>query len=125
MPKRLAVEEALELICGPRMQFYGPPQENLEDIAASWTPYVKRAIETKGGLDGTDVCMLMVILKAVRQVRGYHRDSVVDVAGYAEIAEVINDDEAFEMFVVRAAGKIKSRKARGRFINKFFDKEGE
>ena len=123
MPRRLAVEEALDLICGPRMQFYGPPQENLEDIASSWTPYVRRAIEAKGGLDGTDVCMLMIILKAVRQVRGYHLDSVTDIAGYAELAEVLNDDDAFEMFVLRAAEKIKDRKDRARFIRRFLKEE--
>jgi len=29
--KKLTPEEALDLICGPRMEFYGPPQENLQD----------------------------------------------------------------------------------------------
>ena len=124
MVRKFAVEEALDLICGPRMAYYGPPNENLEDIAASWTPYVKRALEVKGRLDGTDACMMMVILKAVRQVRGYHRDSVVDVVGYAELAEVLNDDDAFESFVIRAAMKLKG-KARGRFINKFLVEKGE
>ena len=125
MVRKFAVEEALDLICGPRMEYYGPPNENLEDIAASWTPYARRVLEQKGRFDGTDVCMMMVILKAVRQVRGYHRDSVVDIGGYAELAEVLNDGEAFEAFVLRAASKIDDLEERGRFIAKFLNKKEE
>lgn len=119
MPKKQVAEEALDLICGPRMEYYGPPSENLEDIASTWTPYVKRALELRGKLNGTDVCMLMVLLKAVRLVRGYHRDSVVDVAGYSELAEVLNEEEAYRSFVLHAASQIKNRKERRRFVLKF------
>ena len=103
--KKLTPEEALDLICGPRMEFYGPPQENLQDIADTWTPYVTRALKVRGCLNATDVTMLMVMLKAIRQVRGYHRDSSVDICGYAALAEVLNDPESFEIFIRRAAKK--------------------
>ena len=73
------------------MAEYGPPEENLNDIAESWTPYVKRAIELRGHLTATDVCLLMGILKSLRLVRGYHRDSVADLAGYAGLVEVLNE----------------------------------
>ena len=125
--KRLAPEEALDLICGPRMEFYGPPSENLQDIADTWTPYVKRALEVKGCLDSTDVTMLMVMLKAIRQVRGYHRDSTVDICGYAALAEVLSEEDSFKTFVLRAAEKICNKMERTVFINKllpgYFDKE--
>ncbi len=117
--KKLAPEEALDLICGPRMEFYGPPQENLQDIADTWTPYVKRALDVKGRLDSTDVTMLMVLLKAIRQVRGYHRDSSVDICGYAALAEVLNDPDSFEIFVLRAAEKVCAGAEKTRFIEKF------
>lgn len=123
MSNKLATEEALDLICGPRMVFYGPPQENLEDIAEAWTPYATRALEAKGYLDGTDVCMMMILLKVIRQARGYHRDSTVDTVGYAELAEVLNESEAYTTFVLRAAEKIKNRKERARFITKFLKEE--
>ncbi len=92
--KKLAPEEALDLICGPRMEFYGPPKENLQDIADTWTPYVKRALEIRGCLNANDVTMLMVMLKTIRQVRGYHRDSTVDICGYASgiISRIKTDD---------------------------------
>lgn len=123
--RKFSTEEAMDLICGSRMAYYGPPTENLEDIGATWTPYVRRALEQKGRLDGTDVCVLMVMLKAVRLVRGYHRDSVVDISGYAGLAEVLNEEEAFVAFVLRAASRLKG-KARGRFIKKFLtDREDD
>ena len=83
--------EADSLIHGQRMADYGPPRENLGDIAESWTPYVRRALELRGHLTATDVCLLMSILKSVRLVRGYHRDSVADLAGCAGLVEVLNE----------------------------------
>ena len=123
--KKLAPEEALDLICGPRMEFYGPPKENLQDIADTWTPYVRRALEEKGALDATDVTMLMVLLKTIRQVRGYHRDSTVDICGYAALAEVLNDEDSFEMFVLRAAKKIFFEEDREAFLKKFLPESKE
>ena len=123
--KKLAPEEALDLICGPRMEFYGPPKENLQDIADTWTPYVRRALEEKGALDATDVTMLMVLLKTIRQVRGYHRDSTVDICGYAALAEVLNDEDSFEMFVLRASKKIFFEEDREAFLKKFLSESKE
>ena len=94
--KKLAALEALDLISGSRMVHYGVPEENLEDIAETWNPYVKRALELRGCLTGTDVAILMLFLKGVRLVRGYHRDSVVDLIGYAELIEVLNEKWALE-----------------------------
>lgn len=125
LAKRLIPEEALDLICGPRMEFYGPPQENLQDIADTWTPYVKRALEVKGSLDSTDVTMLMVILKAIRQVRGYHKDSSVDICGYASLAEVLNEPDSFKEFIHRAAKKIFFEEDREAFLKKFLPEDKE
>lgn len=117
--EKLATEEAVDLICGPRMEFYGPPEENLQDIADVWTPYVMRALEAHEVLSATDVTMMMIMLKAIRQVRGYHKDSTVDIAGYAELAEVMNDPQARHAFIRRAAEKINNKEEARRFILKF------
>jgi len=115
--------EGLDLICGSRMEHYGPPQHNLGDIAASWTPYVKRALATRDALDGTDVCALMIILKVIRQARGYNRDSTTDICGYAGLAEVLNEPEAFEAFVLRAANEIKNPDERAAFVKRLLNTE--
>ena len=119
MTKKLSPLEALDLVCGPRMEFYGPPKENLQDIADTWTPYVRRALALRGSLDATDVCTLMIMLKCVRQARGYHRDSTVDISGYAVLAEVLNEEDSFKMFVMRAADRIDDYHERVAFIDRF------
>jgi hypothetical protein len=118
-----AIDEALDLICGPKMEYYGPPHENLEDIAQTWNPYVARALKVKGKLDGSDVAVLMILLKAMRLVRGYHRDSVVDIIGYSELLEVLNDSSAFKSFVHKAAEKIENEVKRVQFIAKLLPTE--
>jgi len=40
--KSSVLTEANRLIHGQRMAEYGPPGENLEDIAEAWTPYGPR-----------------------------------------------------------------------------------
>ncbi len=119
MSKKLSSEEALDLICGPRMEFYGPPKENLQDIADTWTPYIKRVLALRGALSATDICTLMILLKCVRQARGYHRDSTVDISGYSVLAEILNEEDSFEAFVLRAADKIKNKIKRIQFIDRF------
>ncbi len=127
LSKKLSSEEALDLICGPRMEFYGPPKENLQDIADTWTPYVKRVLALRGALNATDICTLMIMLKCMRQARGYHRDSTVDVSGYSVLAEVLNEEDSFEVFVLRAAQRMDNKIERIQFIDRFlpghFNKE--
>jgi hypothetical protein len=79
--------EAHDLIHGERLRFYGPPATNFERIAGMWSAYL--------GIDVTanDVCCMMILLKAARIRSGgaYHRDSAVDVAGYAALLEALNE----------------------------------
>ena len=79
--------EAHDLIHGERLGAYGPPAANFERIAGMWTAYL--------GVDVTanDVCCMMILLKAARIRSGgkYHRDSAVDVAGYAALLEVLDE----------------------------------
>lgn len=85
------LEEASELINGQRAQDYGPVCENFERIADFWTTYI-------GGVEPLtpfDVANMMILVKVARQKTGsagglkaaYHRDSALDIAGYAALAE--------------------------------------
>lgn len=113
-----ATEEGQRLIGGARMEHYGPPQNNLNDIGETWTTYAKRALDAKGYLNGTDVSAMMVLMKVIRQARGYHRDSTVDVCGYAGLMEALNDPEAYDRFVRDAADSLPDQTKRGAFLAK-------
>lgn len=69
--------EAIETVCGPREDTYGPPEANLGRIAAMWTELLKTEITPQ------DVAACMVAVKLSRLVAtpGHH-DSIVDAIGY-------------------------------------------
>jgi hypothetical protein len=90
------LEEAEETIYGDREKTYGHPARNLNTIAGLWTVYlVNKEI---GGDDPTiitanDVCMMMILLKVSRQANFYKRDNLVDIAGYAALADRLENEE--------------------------------
>ncbi|WP_280273392.1 DUF6378 domain-containing protein [Nocardia wallacei] len=83
-PGQLTVlEEAAALIDGDRETQYGNPAESFRRIAGLWSAYLGVP------LDPRDVANLMVLMKVSRAKRGFHRDSYVDICGYAVLAERI------------------------------------
>ena len=83
-PRRTALLEAADLIDSDRNAIYGEPIDNMTKIAALWTDY--KGVEFTPG----DVVALMALVKLARLAKtGNHRDSWIDLAGYAAIrAEV-------------------------------------
>lgn len=87
-PAAALLEEALRIVTGARRNNYGNPEDNFACIAALWTTMARRV-----GIDFTDpsqsftaeqVALMMILMKAARlcETPG-HRDSLVDIAGYA------------------------------------------
>ena len=92
MDKKSVLQEAQEIIYGDREKTYGKPSKNLETIAKMWTAYLKSASFVIDGkvdeLNAKDVAVMMVLLKAARLANDPdHRDSVVDICGYAALIE--------------------------------------
>jgi hypothetical protein len=81
--KKTILEEAAELVSGPRAQAYGTPAENHGRTADLWSAYLGVKVSAR------DVCMLNVLQKVSRDRHRPGRDNLVDVAGYAENAERI------------------------------------
>lgn len=75
------LQEADRLINGDRPQCYGPPKKNFKDVADLWSGWLGI------GIGELDVAVLMVLMKVARLKNGYHRDSVVDIGGYAGTME--------------------------------------
>lgn len=84
------LEEAQEIIYGDREQTYGHPSKNLECIAKMWDAYLD-SIGTRD-LTAKDVANMMILLKTARLAnRPDHRDSVIDICGYAALIERIDE----------------------------------
>lgn len=84
--KQSVLKEAHTIIYGDREKTYGHPAKNLETIAVMWNAY----LYTHGDkpLTAKDVACLMILLKTARLGNNPdHRDSVVDIAGYAALIE--------------------------------------
>ncbi len=87
------LEEAHDIIYGDREQTYGNPAKNLENIANLWEMYLRgRGVldENCDGLFAQDVALMMILLKTARLINTPdHRDSLVDIAGYAALVDRI------------------------------------
>lgn len=83
------LKEANAIIYGDREKTYGHPSKNLETIATMWNAYLL-ARSTKAGVEigAKDVAAMMVLLKTARLANNPdHRDSLVDICGYAALIE--------------------------------------
>ena len=92
METKSVLDEAKEIIYGDREKTYGHPSKNLWTIAVMWQAY----LSSKGGgglvkdldLEPQDVAVMMILLKSARLANdSTHRDSVVDICGYAALIE--------------------------------------
>lgn len=72
--------EAEAIVHGARRQQYGTPMENHTRTAEMWSAYLGVPISAQ------DVCMLNVLQKVSRARCSVTRDTLVDIAGYAENA---------------------------------------
>ena len=78
------LDEAKAIIYGDREKTYGAPAKNLKMIGDLWAVY--------SGVPFTaeDVCNMMILLKVARLANDpKHRDSQVDLCGYAALMERI------------------------------------
>lgn len=90
--RRILLEEATKIVDGERNQAYGNPEDNFSNIAKLWNVYLE-ARGVVGSLRGepilctSDVAHLMILMKMARlSTNLHHRDSLVDIAGYAACA---------------------------------------
>jgi len=96
-PKKESIlAEAERVIYGDREKTYGTPGKNLTNIAELWEAYLMgRGLLDVGssGVLPTDVANMMILLKVARLANNPgHRDSLVDIAGYAALVERIKEE---------------------------------
>lgn len=91
-PLRDLLEEAIATVAA-RGKPYGGVEDNFDRIARFWTAHLANRYNAHAmlKLDGTDVALMMVLLKAARLAnQPDHRDSWVDIAGYAACGGAIS-----------------------------------
>lgn len=88
--KAAIADEAKAIVAGARRTAYGKPEDNFERIARFWTAYMQNT-----GRDiivtAADVSPFMRLMKEARLCETpTHRDSFVDLVGYALTGAEIN-----------------------------------
>ena len=89
--RQQVLDAAAAAVLQDRNASYGPPENNFQDIAAVWNWYLGNRATSEhvknGIVAALDVANMMILMKMARlKYNPNHRDSKVDVAGYAACA---------------------------------------
>lgn len=84
------LSEAQGLVHGDRNEQYGAPAEEYRRTVGMVNAML--AAKLRVPLDPQDLAYIMVCLKLSRQINKPKRDSLVDAAGYCEVAQWIIDE---------------------------------
>lgn len=79
------LEEAGEIITGARRDAYGPVEQSFGAVASTWSSILGIEVTSR------DVALCMIALKLLRDSHKPGRDNLVDICGYAALAEQLND----------------------------------
>lgn len=81
------LEEALRITSEDRNRTYGHPAENMLTTADLWSAYLTRAHGRQTRISPEEVAIMQGLLKVARLAASpAHRDSFVDIAGWARVA---------------------------------------
>jgi hypothetical protein len=88
--RRSVLMEAEEVVNGPRRKEYGHPRDNFNRIVSLWNAYLQGRPDPQAPISAEDHALCMILLKIARlQETPGHRDSLVDIAGYAATYEYL------------------------------------
>ena len=82
------LKTALKLTTGDRHDEYGDCSIELDRVATMWSVIFETEITSN------QVALAMIALKITRQMHGNKRDNWVDIAGYARIGDIVNQEKS-------------------------------
>lgn len=85
------LHEAHGHVHGDRGSDYGHPIHDFQCTASLWRAYLKHRLGLDVPMNPTDVAMMMVMVKISRHANKRKRDNLVDIAGYCECADMIEN----------------------------------
>lgn len=87
--------EAERIVNGARRGSYGTPENNFGRIADLWTAYLNGKPGGPLPITPQDTALMMILMKCARLLETpVHRDSIVDIAGYAACVETLWAEQA-------------------------------
>lgn len=93
--KKPMLHAAQDLIQGDRQQDYGNKLQNFSQIAMLWQGTLAMKLAPGQRLTPEDVALCMMQVKIARLAKSPdHKDSIVDVAGYAGCYDTLQEERA-------------------------------
>ncbi len=91
--KRTAIlEDAAAAVYGPRQEAYGHPYISMSQIALGFQAVLATKLAPGESISAEDVALCLIQVKVARlSTTPAHVDSMVDIAGYAEVLARCND----------------------------------
>ena len=83
------LDEAAKIAGVDRSEAYGHPLENHRRIALMWQAYFDA--RKPGPLTPQDAARMMILLKVARDIHAPRRDNRVDICGYAQCLELMEE----------------------------------
>lgn len=82
------LDEAKGLVENERREAYGDARASFKKIAIVWSEILGRTVTP------SQVCLMMIALKTLREANKHQRDNLVDIAGYASLAQTVASDSS-------------------------------
>lgn len=97
------LHRAQALIRGQRQQDYGDKLQNFSQIAMLWQGYLAPKLQFQSAITPEDVALCMILVKMARLSKSPdHKDSVLDIAGYAGCYDSLQEERAWGDFLAGA-----------------------
>jgi hypothetical protein len=90
--KESVCQEADRLVSGERQNDYGHPLDNFNKVAGLFSAFLGDKL--KEPVTADEAGLLLVLLKVAREGNAPKRDNLVDIAGYAKVVELIQEERA-------------------------------
>lgn len=87
-PPTNILDEARDIISGPRCTAYGPVEESFERVARVWTELLGGKL--KESLSSPDVALLMAAFKLCREANKASAENRVDAIGYMALKDQLH-----------------------------------
>jgi len=101
--KKGLLQKAHETITGQRQQDYGDKLQNFSQIAMLFQGVLATKLQSSAKITPEDVALLMMQVKIARLAKSpNHKDSILDVAGYAGCYDILQEERANGTLLVGA-----------------------
>jgi hypothetical protein len=87
------LDEAKRLTSGDRQKHYGHPCDDFSRTAQMWTGILAAKLRPGEEITASEVPLCMIAVKLARQAHCHKRDNLVDIAGYARTAAMVEGEE--------------------------------